>query len=110
MLPMYLQWPSLPIRRTANRIWDWESALAGLHRDDESKQEFAKTNVIARIQNRLGWIQVRDDDVSALMEVAELCEEIDLDVRAGVIARRILQLSPQHEGAQGLLSRLAASQ
>ncbi|MCA9141215.1 MAG: tetratricopeptide repeat protein [Planctomycetaceae bacterium] len=85
-------------------------ALAGLHRDDESKQEFAKTNVIARIQNRLGWIQVRDDDVSALMEVAELCEEIDLDVRAGVIARRILQLSPQHEGAQGLLSRLAASQ
>lgn len=84
-------------------------ALAGLHRVDESKQEFAKANVIGRIQNRLGWIQVRDEDVTALMEVAELCEEIDLDVRAGLIARRILELSPHHEGAKGLLSRLAES-
>ena len=82
-------------------------ALAGLQRQEESETALRKANVIARIQNRLGWIQVRPEDVAALWEVAELCEEIDLGSRATVIARHILKLAPQHEEAQELLTRLA---
>lgn len=82
-------------------------ALAGLQRHEESDAALQKTSVIARIQNRLGWIQVRPADVSALWEVAELCEQIDLNIRATVIARHILKLDPTHQGAGELLERLA---
>jgi tetratricopeptide (TPR) repeat protein len=82
-------------------------ALAGLQRPEESEIALQKTSVIARIQNRLGWIQVRQTDISALWGVTELCEQANLNSRASVMARHLLKLDPAHRGARELLERLA---
>lgn len=82
------------------------AAYAGLHKPVEQKRMLTKANVLARIQNRLGWGQSSPKDVQPFIEIAELCEQIELYEQGFLIARHAARSAPKNAVLQKLTSRL----
>lgn len=68
----------------------------GLNCLPEQKNAAHRAQVLTRIQNRLGWTQSSPDDVSPLLEIVDLCLEIELHEQAYVIARLANRLAPNN--------------
>ncbi|GAB4137431.1 MAG: hypothetical protein Tsb009_04970 [Planctomycetaceae bacterium] len=81
-------------------------AYAGLKQTEKQKRALTKADVLARIQNRLGWGQNDPDDVKPFMEIAELCEQIELFEQGYLIARLAHRFSPENEEVTSLMNRL----
>jgi hypothetical protein len=85
------------------------AAYGGLNRPDDRKRVLTRSRVLARIQNRLGWGQTSPEDVQPFIEIAELCEQIELYEQGLLIAKlarrsalddiRLQQLIPRFEAA-----------
>lgn len=82
-------------------------ALRGQGRTSEAQQIDAQAAVLARIQNRLGWILERPG-VEPLVETAEMCHEIQLARQCSWMARQALQIEPQNKRALELLQQTSS--
>jgi tetratricopeptide (TPR) repeat protein len=82
------------------------AAYAGLHQPVDQKRMLAKANVLARIQNRLGWGQSSPKDVQPFIEIAELCEQIELYEEGLLIARLAARTAPKNAVLQKVIPRL----
>ena len=89
-------------------------AWTGLARAYQLKKQFEqstdaqrKGQVLARIQNRIGWIQEQKDQVRPVIEIAELCREIGLDDHALAVARIAQRLNPKDTRVTTMLAELA---
>jgi tetratricopeptide (TPR) repeat protein len=84
-------------------------AWAGLERPNDRQRALHAANVLARIQNRLGWVQSGANAAQPLSEIAELCLAIDLVDHARIVMRLLERTSPNHAGLRRLRSRLPAA-
>ena len=85
------------------------AAYRGLGLDQERKETLEVANVLARIQNRLGWILFHEEEVDPLIEVADLCLEISMPQLSARLANRVRQLAPDAEETKSLLARVQAA-
>jgi len=84
------------------------AAYGGLNRQEERSEALRKANVIARIQNRLGWALSKEGDVDALAEIVELCREINEHECAEFVADFARRVAPEHPAIERLESGSAA--
>jgi uncharacterized protein HemY len=82
-------------------------AYGELGREEERRGALAKTRILARIQNRLGWVLYHPRDVEPLLEIASLAREIGLHKRANAIAKLVLKIDPDHQDAQDFIAELS---
>lgn len=81
-------------------------SFAGLGQPERQREESDIARQLARIQSRLGLLDAEPDRVEALLEVAQIAEQIDLHAEARAMAEYLLRLSPQHTETRALLARL----
>lgn len=84
-------------------------AYNGLGQPKKRKRALEKSQVLARIQPRLVWTQSKTQDVQPFIEIAELCEQIELFERAILVARIARRYAPQNETARALVERLESA-
>lgn len=84
-------------------------AYAGLGQPEERREALRKAGVVARIQNRLGWIQAKEGDLEPMHEIIDLCEEIELREQALIMAKLALKLEPENQDVRSIVERLAAA-
>lgn len=85
------------------------TAHAGLGQQDEQREALRKAGIIARIQNRTGWVQTREDSIEPVLEIVSLCEEIDLGQQALMMARLALKMEPDNGDVRQIVERLESA-
>lgn len=82
------------------------AAYAGKRQPARRKAMLARASTLGRIQNRLGWIRSRPEEITPYLEVARLCEQTDLLSPALLLVRQACRVDPKNEDARRLLERL----
>jgi tetratricopeptide (TPR) repeat protein len=82
------------------------SAYRGIQQLEKRKAALQKSEVLARIQNRLGWSLNRETEIQPMIEIAELAMEIDLLDEALAVVKLVQRLDPDNRAGNALLSRL----
>jgi tetratricopeptide (TPR) repeat protein len=81
-------------------------AYEGLDRTEERAEALRKLQVMARLQSRLGSALSQEGEVAPLVEIIELCQEIDLHQQARLVAVLVLKIEPSNAVAKDLLAGL----
>ncbi|MEZ6112140.1 MAG: tetratricopeptide repeat protein [Pirellulaceae bacterium] len=84
------------------------TAYRALGRDEALQRTLARGQVLARIQNRLGWVQGAESPAEGLLEVAELCVQIELDSHARGIVDYLQRNEPTFSIPDSLVAALAS--
>jgi tetratricopeptide (TPR) repeat protein len=74
---------------------------------DRHRQALETAQVLARVQNRIGWIQEDPREVRPLIEIAELCRQIGLNHHALAVAQLARRVDPDNEKLNTIFSELA---
>jgi tetratricopeptide (TPR) repeat protein len=82
-------------------------ALAGQGQAEPQQSALATAQQLARIQNRLGWLDTEPDRLEVLLEVAQIARQIGLIDAARAITALVLRKSPYHAEASDLWARLS---
>ena len=81
-------------------------AYGGLGRSEERAEALRKTQVLARIQNRLGWALSQEGEVAPLLEIVADCREIELWEQARRVAELAVYAAPESAEAKAVLESL----
>jgi tetratricopeptide (TPR) repeat protein len=80
---------------------------AGAGDSDQHRQALHTAHVLARMQNRIGWIQEDPHDIQPLIEIAELCREIEFNQHALAVAQLARRVDPDNDALKTIFLELA---
>ncbi len=81
-------------------------ALAATGAEHENQKALAASQGLARIQNRLGWSVQNPDRIEPLLEIAQICEQINLLQQGWLVTGVALRKAPNHQELLQLKARL----
>lgn len=84
------------------------TAYRALGLDEALQRTLERGQVLARIQNRLGWVQSAENPAEGLLEIAELCVQIELDSHARGIVEYLQRNEPEFSIPDSLVAALAS--
>ncbi len=78
----------------------------GLDRPDARQAALRKSQVLARIQNRLGKVLSQEPDAETLLEIVDLCVDVDLIDEGLLVTQLALKVEPGNATASARVAQL----